>query len=221
MLSYVFMKILEGRPPSYDRRINQASGGRVAAMKKAVVKEVPKGAHVLEVGCGTGELGAMLCADGCTVDGFDFSPAMVKEANRRIVDDKLAKCLSVREMGVDGMDGIEEGLYDAVVATLSLSELTDGERRFALQHAFRVLKPGGTLVVADEVLPKAAGQRWLHTVARAPLVAATFLASRSSTRPIADLAGEAVTAGFTVDKQDLSDQGAFCLLVAHRPKEEG
>ena len=62
MFSYVFMKILEGRPRSYDRRMDELSRGRVRAMKQAVAGEIPSGAHVLEVGCGTGELAALICA---------------------------------------------------------------------------------------------------------------------------------------------------------------
>ena len=42
MFSYVFMKILEGRPRSYDRRMDKASRGRVGEIKASVVKEVPQ-----------------------------------------------------------------------------------------------------------------------------------------------------------------------------------
>ncbi|MDP7112665.1 MAG: hypothetical protein QGH45_11915 [Myxococcota bacterium] len=50
MFSYVFMKILEGRPASYDRKMDAASQGRVLEMKNAVVAEVPEGSSVLESG---------------------------------------------------------------------------------------------------------------------------------------------------------------------------
>jgi cyclopropane fatty-acyl-phospholipid synthase-like methyltransferase len=221
VLSYVFMKILEARPPSYDQRINAATRGRVKAMKEAVVAAVPPGTNVLEVGCGTGELGAMLCGAGATVEAFDLSPSMVKEAERRIASAKLESQLSVREMGVDGMDGFESDHYGAVVSTLVLSELSDDERRFAIEHAYRVLKAGGVFVVADEVVPKRRGQRFMHGLARAPLAATTFLVSRTGTKPIGDLQGDVSAAGFEIIADETSEGGSFALVVARKGDQPG
>ena len=52
MFSYVFMRLLEGRPRSCDGGLDGAWGGRVQALKEAVAEEVPAGARVLEIGCG-------------------------------------------------------------------------------------------------------------------------------------------------------------------------
>ena len=221
MLSYVFMKILEGRPRSYDRRMDEFSRGRVRAMKQAVASEIPPGTHVLEVGCGTGELAGLICARGATVEALDRSPSMLAVAARRVEDEGLDGRLTLREMGVEGMDGLEERAYGAVVSTLVLSELTDDERRYALGHAFRVLEPGGLLVVADEVLPRSRAGRLLHALTRAPVLAAAYLVTGASTRPIPDLPGEVLGAGFTIDDEQRSQGDAFAVLVAHRPAKEG
>jgi demethylmenaquinone methyltransferase/2-methoxy-6-polyprenyl-1,4-benzoquinol methylase len=221
VLSYVFMKILEGRPRSYDRRMDAVSRGRVLAMKRAVAAEIAPGTRVLEIGCGTGELGALLCARGASVEGFDRSPSMLAMARARIASQGLAGRLECSEMGVDGMDGLPESAYGAVVSTLVLSELSDDERRFALEHAFRVLEPGGLLVIADEVLPHSTARRFSHGLARAPLLAATYLVAGATTRPIRDLAGELRSAGFSVRKEERSHGDAAALLVAQRPKRGG
>ncbi len=78
MFSYVFMKILEGRPRSYDKVMNMASSGRVLQIKQSVAARVPAGARVLEIGCGTGELAVMCLSHGAMVDGFDLDPTMIE-----------------------------------------------------------------------------------------------------------------------------------------------
>ncbi len=219
MFSYVFMKILEMRPGSYDARMDRVSRGRVRAVKEAVAAEISPGSHVLEMGCGTGELAAMMIGRGATVDGFDLSPAMLAAAERRIQTENLGGRLSLRPMGVDGMDRLPDMAYDAVVATLVLSELSDDERRFALKHAGRVLRPGGRLIVADEVVPRGRGRRMLQALLRWPLLALTYLVSQASTRPLKNLTEEVTTAGLKVDRETRSHGGAFALVIAHRPME--
>ncbi len=220
MISYVFMKILEGRPRSYDKKMEKVSGGRVRVMKEAVAAEVQPNESVLEIGCGTGELAAMMIAGGAKVEAFDSSPSMVEVARERIEKEKLDGSLQVEEMGVDGMDAIKDNEFNTVVSTLVFSELSDDERHFALKHAYRVLRPGGNLVIADEVVPRTGGRRLLHALARAPLAAMTYLASSSVTRPIADLSGEVSTAGFKVQKEDRTKGDTSAILVAQRPLEE-
>jgi demethylmenaquinone methyltransferase/2-methoxy-6-polyprenyl-1,4-benzoquinol methylase len=140
-------------------------------------------------------------------------------AQERIASEGLAGRLECREMGVEGMDGLPDRAYGAVVSTLVLSELSDDERRFALENAFRVLEPGGLLVIADEVLPRSRGRRLAHAIARVPLLAATYLVSRTATRPIRDLPGELHLAGFSLRKEERSNGDAAALLVATRPAE--
>lgn len=198
--------------------MDAASRGRVRAVKESVAAEVSAGERVLEIGCGTGELGAMMCARGATVEGFDLSPSMVEVARERIATNGLD--MSVRRMGVDGMDALPDAAFDVVVSTLVFSELSDDERRFALRNAARVLRPGGRLVVADEVEPRSAGRRAMHALVRAPMVVATYLVSRATTRPLANLAAEVEAAGFVVRRAERSHGDAFVVMVAERPAGE-
>jgi ubiquinone/menaquinone biosynthesis C-methylase UbiE len=221
VFSYVFMKILEQRPRSYDRKMEKTSKGRVKVIKQAVAAEVLPGMRVLEIGCGTGELAAMLVSKGATVHGFDLSAAMIQVASERIVSEGLHDKLAVRQAGVESMGELPDKSYDAVVSTLVFSEFSDDERRFALRHAFRVLKPGGILVIADEVIPRAKVRRLLHALMRIPALAATYLISRSFTRPLADLPTDIAAAGFTVEKEARSHGDAFEILVARRTGNGG
>jgi cyclopropane fatty-acyl-phospholipid synthase-like methyltransferase len=216
MLSYVFMKILEARPRSYDRRINRLSGHWTRAMKEQVAAAVRPGSKVLEIGCGTGELASLLVSSGCTVDAFDLSPSMVAAARERIAAEGLEGRLTVQQMGVEAMDTLPGSLYDAVVSTLVFSELADSERRFALRHAHKLLRPDGCLVIADEVVPHSPTRRVLQALIRLPMVAATYLITRSSTRPLRDLAGELSEAGLVVQKEQRSHGDTFAIVIARR-----
>lgn len=213
MFSYVFMKILETRPRSYDRAMDKASRGRVKQMKEDVAAEVPNGSRLLEIGCGTGELAAMCIARGSTVEGFDASPAMVEVARQRIEEEGLSDKMTVKQMGVEGMDSLLDATYDAVVSTLVFSELSDDERRYALKNVRRVLKPGGICVIADEVRPRTSGKKALYSIVRGPALVASYLVSKAITRPIEDLAGEMKAAGFSVIKEVRSHGDAFALVV--------
>lgn len=214
MFSYVFMKILEGRPHSYDRRISCISGGRSRQMKEKVIEEIAPGSEVLEIGCGTGELAAMLIASHSTVHGFDINPAMVAEAQDRAKNERLNGKLRVQQMGVDGMDSLPAQAYDAVVSTLVFSELSGDERRFALQQAARVLRAGGLLVVADEVVPRSLTRRLFHAFFRIPLLVVTYLVSGTSTQPVRDLSGDILRAGFDIEKDRRSRGDTFAVVVA-------
>lgn len=214
MFSYVFMKMLEMRPRSYDRQMERASKGRIRAIKTAVAGEIPDKSHVLEIGCGTGELAEMMIKQGATVYGFDINSNMAAVAQKRAGSSELKGKMTVRVMGVDGMDSLPDSAFDTVVSTLVFSELADDERRFAFKHASRVLKPGGGLVIADEVVPQKSWEKGLHKLVRAPMAAVTYLVSQATTRPIADLAGEITAAGFIVQKETRSHGDSFVIVVA-------
>jgi demethylmenaquinone methyltransferase/2-methoxy-6-polyprenyl-1,4-benzoquinol methylase len=213
MFSYIFMKILENRPRSYDRRINKASRGHIMSIKKAVVAELVPADRILDIGCGTGELTAMLAVEGASVEGFDIDAKMVEVAQEKIREENLEKTVSIHRMGVEGMDGFPDSSYDAVVSTLVFSELSDAERHFTLKHSARILKPDGLILIADEVMPQLKLKKVLHAIMRLPMLAATYLVSRTTTRPIADLAGEISAAGFAIQKEIRSHGDSFALIV--------
>ena len=124
------------------------------AVKKSVVSELEGAKRALEIGCGTGELAQMLASQGSVIHGFDMNRAMVEAAQERIKREHLQDKFTATYMGVDKMDRLQEASYDAVVSTLVFSELSDDERAYAFKHSTRVLKPEGSIVIADEVVPE-------------------------------------------------------------------
>jgi len=206
------MKILERRPHSYDKHMDTVSRGRIRRVKETVAHEAGGAKRILEIGCGTGELAEMLVSQGSVVDGFDISPSMIEAANGRIQARHLRQGFKAYPMGVDGMDRFTSGAYDAIVSTLVFSELSDDERTYALNHSKRLLKPGGILLIADEVVPERWFQKICHAMIRLPMLAATYLFARAMTAPIADLAGEIQRAGFAIEKELRIHGGAFAIV---------
>ena len=107
---------------------------------------LPRGAKVLDVGCGVGGTSCYLAARGHAVTGVSLSTTQVAMAKENAAKDGV----SVRFIEMDGeklsFPG-EDGTFDAVWISEALSHFPHKDRFFA--HASRLLKPGGKLVLAD------------------------------------------------------------------------
>ena len=119
----------------------------VPAYRERLVALVPMGTTVLEIGVGTGGLLPELAVRASTVIGVDHSPAMLDEARRRLA-----------QTGLDGIDlrlgemthlPLSDEGVECVVANMVLHHAADPVS--VLREMWRVLKPGGTLVLADLV----------------------------------------------------------------------
>ena len=132
------------------------------------------GDHVLDVGCGTGYLTRMLARavgpDG-QAHGVDPSPGPLARA--RALARKLPNC--------EFHDGTAEHLaapddhLDVVVSSLTIHHLPIDQQRPALDEMFRVLRPGGRLLVADFRPPTSAlGRRVVGGIVGAGMAANPF-----------------------------------------------
>ena len=104
--------------------------------------KLPKGAKVLDVGCGVGGTSIMLAQAGHSVTGVSLSPKQIEMAKANL--ELLAPDASIRFLEMDGekldFPG-EDGTFDAVWISEALSHFPHKELFFA--HALRLLKPGG------------------------------------------------------------------------------
>jgi SAM-dependent methyltransferase len=108
-----------------------------------LVKELlPLGGTVLDVGCGTGRLGAAIAGEGYDVFGADLSPNMLRQARERGLRGTYVATTTVLPFADDSFD------LALTVATLHHLETP---RRVAdtVEEMARVVKPGGFVVLWD------------------------------------------------------------------------
>lgn len=211
------MRILESAPHRYELGIRLLTLGRVGRAYDRLASHVREGQRVLDLGCGPGALALRAAQRGARVKAIDVAPEMLEIAGERLREAGLADRVELVEMGVAELDREPGESADVVMSGLCLSELGEDELRYTLAHAARILRPGGLLLVADEVRPDAPAARLAHALVRAPLVAITWLVTQQTTHPIENLAGRVEAAGFRVVSSRAGVLRSFAELVAEKP----
>ncbi|MFD4509283.1 class I SAM-dependent methyltransferase [Streptomyces sp. NPDC058457] len=122
------------------------------------------GDRVLDVGCGTGYLTRCMAARvgrNGAVTGVDPSPPVLEYARRRKQRPGSAPC-TYREGIAESLD-LPDSSFDTVVTSLLLHHLPEDLRPAALREMYRVLRPGGRLLVVEFRPPRSRlGQHLVH-----------------------------------------------------------
>jgi SAM-dependent methyltransferase len=178
------------------------------------------GIHILEIGCGTGTLTAMMAAKGATVTGIDASFAMLAEAEKKVARKEFKDNVTLEQMDVSLIgDRFQEGSFDLIVATLVFSELSPGLQRYVLDASKNLLAPGGKLLVADEVAPQPAATNFLYKLLRFPLLLLTWLLTRTTTAALSDFENALRNTGF-YSRTAASYLGGSLVLYEIQPDVE-
>ena len=154
-----------GAPRFYDTFANVFFFGRRRATFQALIAAaaVQPGQRVLDVGCGTGYFARLLAdvvgPDGLVV-GVDASPEMISYASRRA--GRAGNCQF--QVGTAESLGFPAEHFDVVVSSLFMHHLPEDLQVTALREMRRVLRPGGSLLVADAQIPRAGGWHLLAVI---------------------------------------------------------
>ncbi len=194
----VFMRWLETTPRHYDRGIALLTLGQIQRVRARIADtHVRSGMRVLEIGCGTGTLTAMMTAQGAEVIGIDTSPHMLAEAEKRIAAAGLEEKVSLQRMDATLIgERFAAGSFDLIVSTLVFSELSSDEQCHVLDACAKLLAPGGRLLIADEVVPAGTLRMLSYYAVRLPLRLLTWLLTRTTTTPLRRLAPLLSQTGF-------------------------
>jgi len=154
----ILVSQLEESIPNYDRVNRLMTFGQDKVWRKNVRGHAEPGMKVLEVGCGPGSFAEGLV--GLDVTCLDPSAEMLRVAKKRV--DSARK--SRGEEPAKYVEAIAESIplpddmFDRVFCLFSFRDFQDKKK--GLEEIFRVLKPGGQLVICD-----AGKANWFHGLA--------------------------------------------------------
>lgn len=137
----------------YDRVL--AATTRERRFKKALLAQakLPLGGALLDLGCGTGTMTHWLRdawpdvrITGLDADARALEIAQEKQSNRdHSIDFRLGDAKALP---------LEDASVDLVISSLFFHHLNDHEKEQVLSEAFRVTRPGGSLLIADWGKPR-------------------------------------------------------------------
>ena len=178
-----------------------AFGGRRRTVYARIValSDARPGDRVLDVGCSGGYLARLLAAavtPGGQVTGVDPSGPAISYARRR-APGNCSFAVGVAQ----GLD-LPDQSFDVLTSTLAAHHIPEASRPDAFGDMYRVLRPGGTLLVADF---RPSGRR--HT-----LRSRACAMRHGSAVPLAELV---TAAGFRVEAR--GELPLLCYVSAVRP----
>jgi ubiquinone/menaquinone biosynthesis C-methylase UbiE len=148
----------------YDLAVNITTLGQARRLRKITVNQalVNPGDSVLDVGCGTGEvtLLAKSRAKAGSVYGIDPAPEMIAVARKKAARKRLKIDFRV---GVIEALPFSDSSMDVVTSSLMMHHLPENLKVRGLAEIYRILKPGGRLLIADFLRPTGSFLNHLYT----------------------------------------------------------
>ncbi|MEU3271117.1 methyltransferase domain-containing protein [Saccharomonospora sp. NPDC006951] len=157
--------------------------------------------EVLEVAVGTG-LNLPLYPPEVTLTGIDLSPAMLEHARGR------GRAIDARTGDAQRLE-FPDASFDTVVSTFALCAIPD--EKAAIGEMWRVLRPGGLLLLADHVVSTAWYARGVQRLLE--LVSIPVGGEHFRRRPIGDVRAK----GFTIERHERFKLGIVERLAARKP----
>ncbi len=189
--------------PLYDLMEGLIEMSRYIKWREIVWSKV-EGAHILEVGVGTGKNFPFYPSDAA-ITAIDFSKKMLERAEDRASKQKVK--VSLQQMDVQNLE-FEDNTFDTVVASFVFCSVPDPVR--GLMEVERVCKPGGKVVLLEHVLSANRILGWLMNLAN-PLVV-RMIGANINRRTAENVA----KSGLAVEQVTALGAGIFKLIEARK-----
>ena len=135
-----FQQTYAGNASTPESKVFLYGRGMVIEELTALLKQIPKGGKVLDVGCGTGHLTKWIQEQGYEVYGMEPSEEMYGHAVKNFPDIEFKK-------GISSALPYEDNAFDLIVAFEVLRYLDPKENKVTYEEFHRVLKKDGQFFV--------------------------------------------------------------------------
>ncbi|MBI3914972.1 MAG: class I SAM-dependent methyltransferase [Chloroflexi bacterium] len=113
----------------------------------AILRDTPRGARLLDLGCGAGIDAVDLAARGYRITALDSSSAMVERTRARIAAAQLKEQVQAIHFGIHELAQLDAEPFDGIYSDLGPLNCIPDLRQAATQCA-RLLKPRGKLIAS-------------------------------------------------------------------------
>lgn len=137
----------------YDHQVEILFSGTAGAMRRLILPVLKQAGHAdghwLELGCGSGAATKPVLETfpHAKITALDISAPCLKVAQRHLTSYSPVDFIQGNATDLD----FKNSTFDVVYSVFLLHELPKAERAALVREAYRVLKPGGLLVLADSL----------------------------------------------------------------------
>ena len=157
--------LFEKGAPFYDATNTVLSLGIDDSWRRAIARaiKVPRGGVVADVATGTAKVAVNIARiqPHLRVVGIDFSPNMVEKGAKRVARKKLSDRIDLA-IGDGCMLPLPRNSLDAVTIVFGIRNIP--AREAALEEFFKVIKPGGQLIILEFGFPRNVVLRWGYSL---------------------------------------------------------
>lgn len=137
--------------PFYDTVVTLLTLGKAKSLRAqtATLATIQAGEHILDVGCGTGDLtmiAKQMAGTTGIVVGIDASPEMIAVARRKATRASIE--IDYRVALIEAIP-FPDATFDVVLSSMMMHHLPDHLKQAGLAEIQRVLKPNGRVVIVD------------------------------------------------------------------------